>query len=42
MFFKMVNKADVYGELRIKSVLKSLGIEDKFLEIYNTVKKPHD
>jgi len=41
-FFKMVNKADIYGELRIKSVLGKLGIEDKFLEIYSTVKKPHD
>ena len=41
-FFKMVNKADIYGELRIKSVLKKLWIEDKFLEIYSLVKTPHD
>ncbi|MCK9272898.1 pantetheine-phosphate adenylyltransferase [Candidatus Gracilibacteria bacterium] len=42
IFNQMLSSVDVFGELRIKSVLAKLGMEDKWLEIYGKIKPMYD
>jgi len=41
-FNRMVSLLDVFGELRIQSVLSKLGFWDKFIELYWKLKPLHD
>ena len=42
LFNKVLSNVDLYWELRIKSVLKTLQLEDKFEKLYWDLKKKHD
>lgn len=41
-FNKMLCNVDVFGEIRIRSIFKRLGIENKWLDIYSIVKPMYD